>query len=81
MSYVSSQGANPNSWFLYPKTKGEVEEALKNLKFQSTSIYRPGLLDRGSKARLVEKIAGTFVCLIIVIIIIWQVGPDENGAL
>ena len=26
MSYVSSQGANPNSWFLYPKTKGEVHE-------------------------------------------------------
>ncbi|XP_031558214.1 oxidoreductase HTATIP2-like [Actinia tenebrosa] len=61
VSYVSSQGANANSWFLYPKTKGEVEEALKNLKFKFTSIYRPGLLDRGSKKRFVEKLAGWVV--------------------
>ncbi|KAK3727923.1 hypothetical protein QZH41_016374 [Actinostola sp. cb2023] len=57
VSYVSSWGAKANSWMLYPQVKGQVEDALKGLKFQSTSIYRPGLLDRGAKARTVEKIA------------------------
>jgi len=26
---LTSQGANPKSWFLYPQTKGEVEEGVK----------------------------------------------------
>ncbi|XP_012938592.1 oxidoreductase HTATIP2 isoform X2 [Aplysia californica] len=43
-SLVSSQGANKNSSFLYPRTKGQVEEALKVMHFDRLSIYRPGLL-------------------------------------
>jgi len=53
---VSSTGANANSWFLYPKTKGQIEEAVKGLKFPKTSIYRPPLLERKEDARFVEKI-------------------------
>lgn len=41
---VSSQGANKNSSFLYPKVKGEVEEELKSVGFESLVIYRPGIL-------------------------------------
>jgi oxidoreductase len=29
VAYISSVGADANSWFLYPKTKGQVEEHLK----------------------------------------------------
>jgi oxidoreductase len=43
-SLVSSMGSNPNSWFLYMKTKGEVERDLKLKKINLLSIYRPGLL-------------------------------------
>ncbi|XP_013396045.1 oxidoreductase HTATIP2 [Lingula anatina] len=41
---VSSQGADKNSFFLYPKTKGLAEEALTNMSFDRLSIYRPGVL-------------------------------------
>lgn len=42
---VSSLGANARSWFLYPRTKGEVEEAMKALAFPSLTILQPGFLD------------------------------------
>ena len=53
---LTSKGSNVNSWFLYPSTKGKVEEAVKEMKFASLSIYRPGLLkcDR-QESRLGEK--------------------------
>jgi oxidoreductase len=54
---VSSAGANSKSWFLYMRTKGEMEDGIKALKFRHTSIYQPGLLARGDKARTVEKLA------------------------
>lgn len=41
---VSSQGADKNSSFLYPRTKGQVEEALKVMHFNRLSIFRPGVL-------------------------------------
>jgi len=57
-SLVSSIGANPKSWFLYPKTKGQVEEALKSLKLPQLSILQPGiLLNRQNDDRFGEKIA------------------------
>eukprot|EP01102_Stenamoeba_stenopodia_P019501 TRINITY_DN7381_c0_g1_i1.p1 TRINITY_DN7381_c0_g1~~TRINITY_DN7381_c0_g1_i1.p1 ORF type:complete len:246 (-),score=48.08 TRINITY_DN7381_c0_g1_i1:254-931(-) len=58
---VSSVGANKNSWFLYPQTKGEIEQYVQDQKFKVTSIWRPGLLDRGDAARTVEKIASVFM--------------------
>lgn len=41
---VSSTGANKNSFILYSRTKGEVEEMLKDVSFERLSIYRPGML-------------------------------------
>ncbi|POM59039.1 Oxidoreductase htatip2-like protein [Phytophthora palmivora] len=58
---LTASNANKNSWFLYPQTKGEVEENIKNLNFERTSIFRPGLIDRGELARTVESIAGYFL--------------------
>lgn len=61
---VSSVGANKNSLFLYPRVKGEIEEAIKNLNFPSCKIYRPGYLeiDEGrDERRLGEKTLGLFM--------------------
>ncbi|KAF4317187.1 hypothetical protein BBO99_00008743 [Phytophthora kernoviae] len=54
---LTASNANKDSWFLYPQTKGEVEENIKHLGFERTSIFRPGLIDRGEKTRTVESIA------------------------
>ena len=41
---VSSNGSNKDSWFLYPKTKGQAEHDIEKLEFDRLSIYRPALL-------------------------------------
>lgn len=41
---VSSAGANSNSMFAYLKMKGELEDKLKDLKFENLIILRPGAL-------------------------------------
>jgi oxidoreductase len=51
-------GSDASSWFLYPKTKGEVENELKNKKLNLLSILKPGLLRNRRDARTVEKIFG-----------------------
>ncbi|KAI9151031.1 hypothetical protein H9P43_009646 [Blastocladiella emersonii ATCC 22665] len=43
--YVSAQGTNINSPFLYPKTKGQIEKELTDLKFDKLTIMRPALLE------------------------------------
>ena len=55
--YVSSIGADKNSWFLYPRTKGEIEAKLESLGFDKLIIFRPSVLDRGDDSRFVEKIS------------------------
>ena len=45
-SLVSSTGANANSPFFYPKIKGELEEAVKKLKFKKIDIFQPPMLIR-----------------------------------
>jgi len=58
-SLVSSAGADPKSCFLYTKTKGQLEEALKGLKLPQLSILQPGfLLNRRNDDRIAEKIFG-----------------------
>jgi uncharacterized protein YbjT (DUF2867 family) len=54
----SSLGADVGSRLLYPRTKGEVEEALKRVGFASLTIVRPGLIggDR-DEFRAGERIA------------------------
>lgn len=54
----SSLGADAASRLLYPRTKGEIEEAIKAIGFASLTIVRPGLIggDR-DEFRLGERIA------------------------
>ncbi|XP_066263424.1 oxidoreductase HTATIP2-like [Branchiostoma lanceolatum] len=40
----SSQGANKDSSFLYPKVKGQVDAECAELGFEKLSIFRPGVL-------------------------------------
>jgi len=56
---VTSQGANKDSAFLYPQTKGLVEEAVKEVGFDRFFIYRPSILieSNRSETRIAEKIA------------------------
>ncbi|KAM9997773.1 hypothetical protein ACTFIY_007415 [Dictyostelium cf. discoideum] len=56
MHLLSSAGSNPNSFFLYTKVKGEIEENMKKEGFHYLSIFRPGFLDRGVGDRWVENV-------------------------
>uniref|UniRef100_A0AAV1UWL2 NAD(P)-binding domain-containing protein n=1 Tax=Peronospora matthiolae TaxID=2874970 RepID=A0AAV1UWL2_9STRA len=58
---LTSQGANKDSWFLYPQTKGEVEDRVQQLQFDRTSIFRPGMLQRGDLLRGTEKMFGWMI--------------------
>ncbi len=52
----SSVGADENSWFLYPRTKGQVERDLKAKKLPLLSIFRPGVLENRHEPRFGEKL-------------------------
>ena len=41
---ISAVGANPNSSIFYNRLKGQIENAIINLDFPNTYIYRPSLL-------------------------------------
>ena len=57
-SLVSSTGADKNSFFFYPKIKGELEESIKKLPFNKIQIFQPPILIRQSAlARKGEKIS------------------------
>ncbi|CAO3587360.1 unnamed protein product [Absidia cylindrospora] len=43
--YCSSTGANKDSWFLYPQSKGQTEERISQAGFDKVSIFRPGALE------------------------------------
>ena len=62
---LTSSGANANmpanDWkmfhgLLYLKSKGEIENIVKDIGFERTSIFRPGLLNRGKRARWTEQL-------------------------
>jgi uncharacterized protein YbjT (DUF2867 family) len=48
---VSAYGANPSSNIFYSRMKGELEEAIKNLKFEKLTIFKPGMLERKNSDR------------------------------
>ena len=59
---ISSLGADETSGNFYLKTKGEIENVLKNSDFKSVSILRPSLLlGNRQEFRLGERVAGTFM--------------------
>lgn len=53
---VSSSGANPNSFLFYPKLKGKLEVAVKELKFEKLAIFKPPILKRKNTDRTGEVI-------------------------
>lgn len=55
---ISAMGASTKSKFFYNRVKGEMEQALIDLKLKSLTVFRPGLLigDR-KKVRPAEKFA------------------------
>lgn len=60
---ISTSGANAKSFMAYPKMKGELEDAVKGLGFETAVILRPGLLvgdrtDSRPAEWVVRKIAG-----------------------
>jgi uncharacterized protein YbjT (DUF2867 family) len=55
---ISSMGADISSSFLYTRTKGQLEEGLKKMGFQSLSILRPSIIDgERNEKRFGEKAA------------------------
>ena len=58
---LSATNADANSWFLYPQTKGKLENDIGALGFSKYSIFHPGLLltDTGERpiSRLAESLA------------------------
>jgi len=55
-SLVSSVGANKKSLFFYPKIKGDLEEAVKGLKFNKIQIFQtPSLIRQPDLMRAAEK--------------------------
>lgn len=61
---ISSLGADTTSGNFYLKTKGEIEDFLKNSSFESVAVLRPSLLlgDR-KEFRMGEKLGGIFMKL------------------
>ncbi|HMI20494.1 MAG TPA: NAD-dependent dehydratase [Sphingomonas sp.] len=54
----SALGANAGSHFLYPRTKGELEDDLVALGFASLTLVRPGLIGgKREEFRAVERIS------------------------
>src|SRR5277367_2949853 len=55
---VSAIGADANSSFLYPKTKGEVERDIKLVGFKSVTILRPSIIaGKRDESRFAEGFA------------------------
>lgn len=63
---VSSVGTNANSWFLYPRTKGEAERDVSALSFDHVSIVRPSVLvaPRRPETRFMEHLSVPFMHLL-----------------
>ncbi|KAK0214954.1 hypothetical protein IW262DRAFT_1300199 [Armillaria fumosa] len=57
--YLSSGSANAKSSFLYPRCKGQTEEALASMGYSDTIVFHPGLLAGTNRpqSRMPEVIA------------------------
>lgn len=58
---VSSYGASPNSKIFYSKMKGELEQSVKALNFNKTTIFQPGMLERKNSERTGEVLGGKII--------------------
>jgi uncharacterized protein YbjT (DUF2867 family) len=67
---VSSLGADANSGNFYLKTKGEIQDFLKDCNFESVSVFQPSLLlGKRKEFRLGEKIGTFFMKLFSILLI------------
>lgn len=65
LALTSSIGANKNSPFFYLRTKGELENTISHLQWQSLTILRPGaIIGSREDSRLDEKIISTTLKLL-----------------
>ncbi|KAG7445161.1 uncharacterized protein BT62DRAFT_1007547 [Guyanagaster necrorhizus] len=57
--YLSAAAANAKSSFLYPRCKGQTEEALASMGYSDTIVFHPGLLTGTARpqSRIQETIA------------------------
>ena len=79
---VSAKGANANSRFFYNRVKGELEDAVSALGFETLSIFRPSLLKgKRGEFRAGEAI-GNFLAGIFssVVPVPWQPTPADRLA-
>lgn len=58
---ISSTGAHPSSRIFYLKMKGELEEKITDLKFESFQILRPGPLKGKREKERMSEIISTFI--------------------
>jgi uncharacterized protein YbjT (DUF2867 family) len=59
---ISSMGANKNSRVFYNKVKGEIENTVGNIGYDSCYIFRPSLLlGKRNEFRLGERVAAFFM--------------------
>lgn len=58
---ISSYGANPASKIFYSKMKGELEQSVKALNFNKTTIFQPGMLERKDTERTGEVLGGKII--------------------
>lgn len=54
---ISAGMADPKSLVFYSRMKGELEQAIRALNFESLTLFRPGLLSRPGTDRAGEKIS------------------------
>lgn len=58
LALVSAAGSSASSIFLYPKTKGQLENDVIDLQFEALRIYRPAMIQvKRAEERLTEEIA------------------------
>ncbi|TXF79393.1 NAD(P)H-binding protein [Chryseobacterium sp.] len=58
---VSAYGASPNSKIFYSRMKGELEQAVKELRFKKITIFSPGMLERNDTERTGEVLGGKII--------------------
>ncbi len=62
---TSSMGADARSRFVYPRTKGELEDAIGHLGFRSLTLVRPGFLGgERSENRPMEAVLGSLLRMV-----------------
>lgn len=58
---VSSYGANSKSKLFYSRMKGELEEAVRALHFETTIVFQPGMLERKNSTRTGEVLGARVI--------------------